>query len=345
MTRKVQELIKIKLLSIAVPSYNSQDYLKRCLDSVVQGGSEVEVIVVDDGSTDRTADIAREYCERFPDIVRLVQKENGGHGSAVNKGLETATGVYFKVVDSDDWLNLQAYQEVLSLLRSVDSIDLLIANYVYEYSYNGKRNYVRFRNIFPQGKILSWDDMQHFRISQLLLMHTMIYRTEFLRECGLKLPEHTFYVDNLVAYLPLPHVKRFVYLDCDLYRYFIGRADQSVNTNVMIKRIDQQLRVTRIMIAAYDIFKDVSSKKLRNYMLHYLSMMVAISVIHINMAEDKEISYKADELWDFIKKHDEKLYIVLRRSLINICVALARKTGRKITRHGYNLTKRIYKFS
>jgi glycosyltransferase involved in cell wall biosynthesis len=338
-------MIDIKLLSIVVPSYNSQDYLFRCLDTVVQGGRDVEVIVVDDGSTDRTADIAREYCERYPGIVRLEQKENGGHGSAVNRGLEVATGTYFKVVDSDDWLDIPAYKRALSALRCNNSVDLLITNYVYEYFYNGKHNIVRYRNIFPQGRVITWDKMQRFRISQLMLMHSMIYRTALLRECGLKLPEHTFYVDNLVAYLPLPYVKSMIYIDCNLYRYFIGRADQSVNTSVMIKRIDQQLLVTRTMIEAYDIYHDIKYKSLRRYMLHYLSMMVAISVIHINISGDKELSRKADDLWEFIRRQDEKLYVAIRRSFINFCINAANKTSSRISSEGLKLAKRIYKFS
>ena len=220
----------IKLLSIVVPSYNSQDYLRHCLDTVVLGGQEVEVIVVDDGSTDSTAEIAREYCSRFPGIVRLEQKENGGHGSAVNRGLEVATGTYFKVVDSDDWLDTTDYRSVLSLLRSIGSVDLLITNYVYEYSYNGKHKVMRYSNVFPQGKVITWDSMHRFHFDQLMLMHSLFYRTELLRECGLKLPEHTFYVDNLVAYLPLPYVKSLIYLDCSPYHYLIGRPGQSVNT-------------------------------------------------------------------------------------------------------------------
>ncbi len=335
----------IKLLSIVVPSYNSQDYLRHCLDTVVLGGQEVEVIVVDDGSTDSTAEIAREYCARFPGIVRLEQKENGGHGSAVNRGLEVATGTYFKVVDSDDWLDTSDYMSVLSLLRSIGSVDLLITNYVYEYSYNGKQKVMRYSNVFPQGKVISWDSMHRFRIDQLMLMHSLFYRTELLRECGLKLPEHTFYVDNLVAYLPLPYVKSLVYLNCSPYHYLIGRPGQSVSTQVMIKQIDQQLKVTRMMLEAYDIFKDIECEKLRRYMLFYLSMMVAITVTYIYIAEDEGLSSKADELWVFIRQRDEKLYTVLRRSFVNSGIRLARKISPRLISQGLNLIKHIYKFS
>ena len=305
----------------------------------------MEVIVVDDGSTDRTAEIAREYCERFPGIVRLEQKENGGHGSAVNRGLDVATGVYFKVVDSDDWLDADDFRKVLSFLRSVDSVDLLVANYVYEYLYNGERKVMQYRNIFPREKVISWDGTNRFRYDQLMLMHSMFYRTALLRECGIRLPEHTFYVDNLIAYVPLPYVKSLVYLDCSPYHYSIGRADQSVNTQVMIRQIDQQLKVTRMMIGAYDIFNDIANKKLRNYMLFYLSMMVAITLTHIYIGNDKNLRGKADELWDFIRRKDEKLYIRLRRSFVNLCIDFGQKISPRVILWGLNVVKRIYKIS
>ncbi|MDR3602046.1 MAG: glycosyltransferase family 2 protein [Desulfosporosinus sp.] len=339
------EMKTIKLLSIVVPSYNSQDYLRHCLDTVVQGGQEVEVIVVDDGSTDSTAEIAREYCDLFPEIVRLEQKTNGGHGSAVNRGLEVATGTYFKVVDSDDWLDIPDYMSVLSLLRSIGSVDLLITNYVYEYSYNGKHKVMQYRNVFPQNKVITWNSTQRFHFDQLMLMHSMFYRTALLRQCGIKLPEHTFYVDNLIAYLPLPYVKSLVYLDCSPYHYFIGRAGQSVNTQVMIRQIDQQLKVTRMMIEAYDIFNDIECENLRRYMLFYLSMMVAITITHIYIAEDKGLSCKADELWDFIRQQDEKLYVVLRRNFLNSCINFGQKISPRLISLGLNLIKHIYKFS
>lgn len=335
----------MKLLSIVVPAYNSEDYLARCLDSVVQGGPETEVIVVDDGSADRTAEIAREYCARYPDIVRLEQKKNGGHGSAVNRGLEKARGLYFKVVDSDDWLDVPSLRRVLDLLRRDGTVDMVICNYVYEYAYSGGRHRVHYGNALPRGRVFGWEQTRHFRISQLLLMHSLVYRTAVLRESGLHLPEHTFYVDNLVAFLPLPHVRRMIYLDCDLYRYFIGRPDQSVNTDVMIRRIDQQLRVTRLMADAFAGGGDTLGPKLRKYMRHYLEMMVAVSVVHIQLSEDPALQPKADALWEYIRQKDETLYHSLRHGGLNVCIAAARRTGPRATRHGFQLARRIYKFS
>ena len=106
----------MKLLSIAIPCYNSAAYMRRCIDSLLPGGEDVEILIVNDGSTDNTKDIAEEYRERFPSMVKVINKENGGHGSAVNAGIQNAAGLFYKVVDSDDWVNQSAYMQILSVL-------------------------------------------------------------------------------------------------------------------------------------------------------------------------------------------------------------------------------------
>ena len=107
----------MKLLSVAIPCYNSAAYMRNCIESLLPGGDEVEILIVDDGSTkDNTAEIADEYERNYPGICRAIHQENGGHGEAVNAGLRNATGVYYKVVDSDDWVNEEAYMEVLDTL-------------------------------------------------------------------------------------------------------------------------------------------------------------------------------------------------------------------------------------
>ncbi len=333
-----------KLLTVVVPAYNSQDYLRHCLNTVVQGGPEVEVIIVDDGSTDSTAEIAQEYCRRFPQTVRLEQKENGGHGSAINRGLEMARGAYFKVVDSDDWLDIPELRKVLSALRA-DTPDLLIANYVYEYSCRRQQKVMRYRNVFPQARVISWEEMKRFRSDQLLHMHALYYRTALLRQCGIRLPEHTFYVDNLFTCVPLPFVKSLIYLDCSPYHYSIGRPDQSVNTRVMIRQIDEQLKVTRLMIEAYDDFRAIPYQNLRRYMILHLSMMVAASVLHIYLSEENSLGCKAEALWAFVRTKDKKLYSAIRHTPVNICIEIGRKTSCRLLSKGHKVIKHIYKYS
>ena len=233
----------MKLLSIAIPCYNSSLYMRKCIDSLLPGGEDVEIIIVNDGSADNTPDIAEEYRQRFPGIVKVVNKENGGHGSAVNAGIEHASGLYFKVVDSDDWVSQSAYVQILDklreLLQSGNSIDMLVSNFVYEKEGEKRRKVMKYHHALPQDEIFTWRDVRHFRVGQYILMHSVIYRTNLLRDCGLKLPENTFYVDNIFVFNPLPYVRTMYYMDVNFYRYFIGRADQSVNEQVMIGRIDQ----------------------------------------------------------------------------------------------------------
>ena len=163
----------MKLLSIAVPCYNSSAYMRRCIDSLLPGGEDVEIIIVNDGSGDNTADIAEEYRERFPGIVKVVNKENGGHGSAVNSGMEHAKGLYFKVVDSDDWVNQSAYIRILDtlkeLLKDGKTVDMFISNYVYEKEGERRKKVMKYHYALPEEQIFSWKDVRHFRVGQYIL--------------------------------------------------------------------------------------------------------------------------------------------------------------------------------
>ena len=181
---KVKEKV-MKLLSFAIPCYNSEDYMEHCIESILPGGEDVEIIIVDDGSKDRTAEIADRYAEKYPTIVKAIHQENGGHGEAVNTGIKNATGIYFKVVDSDDWVDHDAYMAVLDKLRelvgSENNLDMLLANYVYEKE-GAKHKRVMRQTGFPQEQIFTWSDIKHFHKGHYILMHSVIYRTKLLRE-------------------------------------------------------------------------------------------------------------------------------------------------------------------
>ena len=258
----------MKLLSFAVPCYNSEAYMEKCIESLLPGGKDVEILIVDDGSSDRTAEIADAYAERYPGIIRAIHQPNGGHGAAVNTGLKNAAGIYFKVVDSDDWLDRDSYLRVLKRLRTLIKLntlpDMFLANYVYEKEGSKHKKVMRQKG-FPKEKMFGWDDVGHLAKGHYILMHSVIYRTQMLHDCGLQLPEHTFYVDNIYVYKPLPYVKNMYYMDVDLYRYYIGREDQSVNEQTMIRRIDQQIRVNKIMFADVNLLAVKDKKCGRGY--------------------------------------------------------------------------------
>ena len=339
-----------KLITFAVPCYNSAAYMDHCVETLLQGGDDIEIILVDDGSTkDETPAICDRYQEQYPDIVRAIHQENGGHGEGVNQGIRNATGLYYKVVDSDDWLDEAALRTVLAKLNTLTARgtapDLMICNYVYEHVEDNTSHTVRYTNVFPQNRLFNWTHVGHFRPDQNLLMHSVMYRTQVLRDCGMVLPKHTFYVDNIFVYQPLPFVKSMYYMDLDLYRYFIGRADQSVNESVMVKRVDQQLRVTRHMIDCQDLDALKGQKKLRSYMLHYLSMMMAISDIFLLLDGSAAAKQKENELWAYLKAHTSAgVYRSIRYGFGGV-TNLKIPKGDKLVLGGYRMAQRIFKFN
>ena len=339
-----------KLITFAVPCYNSAAYMRHCIETLLSAGEQAEIILVDDGSTkDDTPAICDEYAARYPTIVKAIHQENGGHGEGVNQGIRNATGLYYKVVDSDDWLDEAALRTVLAKLNTLTARgtapDLRICNYVYEHVEDNTSHTVRYTNVFPQNRLFNWTHVGHFRPDQNLLMHSVMYRTQVLRDCGMVLPKHTFYVDNIFVYQPLPFVKSMYYMDLDLYRYFIGRADQSVNESVMVKRVDQQLRVTRHMIDCQDLDALKGQKKLRSYMLHYLSMMMAISDIFLLLDGSAAAKQKENELWAYLKAHTSAgVYRSIRYGFGGV-TNLKIPKGDKLVLGGYRIAQKIFKFN
>ena len=322
--------------------------MSRAVESILAGGEEIEIIIVNDGSRDRTSEIAHEYMKNYPEIVRVIDKENGGHGDAVNAGLSAAQGRYFKVVDSDDWVDGEALKRILTLVRNLEEdgeqIDMLISNFVYEKAGASHKKCVHYRNALPQDEVFRWDDIGHFRLDQYILMHSVIYRTELLKLIQMRLPKHTFYVDNIYVYYPLPHVRKIYYLDVDFYRYFIGRDDQSVNEKNMIARADQQIYVTKTMIDMYEM-GEISSRKLRLYMVNYLAIMMTVSSIILIRSKRKENIEKKRELWKYLKKRDWKTYLKIRYGILGQTMNIPGKSGRKISSLMYSVARRIIGFN
>lgn len=337
----------MKLLTFAIPCYNSQDYMENCIKSLLPGGDDVEILVIDDGSKDSTPEIADAYAKKYPGIVRAIHQENGGHGEAVNAGIRNATGLFFKVVDSDDWVDAEAYAKILDKLRDLaggaKTLDMFVANYVYEKE-GAKHKKVMHYSFLPKERMFTWSEVGHIHKGQYILMHSVIYRTQLLRDCGLELPKHTFYVDNIYVYTPLPSVKNMYYMDVDFYRYFIGREDQSVNEKVMIGRIDQQIRVNKIMVDEFDLWK-IQNRKLRRYMFNYLEIITVISTIMLIRSGTEENLEKKRELWSYIKDKDLRLFHHLRNGIMGSTMNLPGRGGRKISVAAYKLSQKIVGFN
>ena len=223
------------------------------------------------------------------------------------------------------------------------TLDMLLANYVYEKVGVTHKKVMRQLG-FPKDQVFTWSDVRHFYKGHYILMHSVIYRTKLLRECGLELPKHTFYVDNIYVYKPLPFVRTIYYMDVDFYRYFIGREDQSVNEKVMIGRIDQQIRVNKIMLDEVDLNK-VTNHKCRKYMINYLEIITVVTTAMLLRSGTEENLQKKRELWKYIKDKDIVLFHRLRNGIMGQTMNLPGKGGRKISVAAYRLSQKVVGFN
>ena len=338
-----------KTITFVIPCYNSAEYMDQCIQSLIGAGNDIEIIIVNDGSTDATAEKADRWVEQYPHLIQVIHQENAGHGGAVMAGLRAARGVYFKVVDSDDWLDRTARGILLARLRNFIAteaeVDLVVCNYVYEHVLTGTNKVIRYRGALPMNKIITWDEIGTFGIGQYIMMHAAIYRTAVLIESGMEMPKHTFYVDNVLVYQPLPYVKKIYYLPVDLYRYFIGREDQSVNERVMLGRLDQQMRVMKILIQSYALPEDVPSSQLARYMFNYLMILVAASSIFATLRGDSQALAMREQMWKDIEEKSPDMAKRLRRHPLVWGANRTSTAGVAVAKQLYRLAQRLYRFN
>ena len=321
----------MKLLTVTVPCYNSQDYMENCIRSLLPGSERVEIIIIDDGSTDMTGSIADRYAAEYPTIVKVIHQENGGHGEGINQGLKHASGRYFKVVDSDDWVS-QDFLPFLDYLEECEEqggTDLLVTNYYYTHADGKGDRSIRYANALPERRIIPWDSIGTFRPHQLLTIHSCTFRTEVLRKTQ-ALPQHIFYEDNLMVYQGLPFVRKLCYMDIDLYRYFIGRADQSVQRSATMKRYSHQILVTERCFASCHPAQ-VGSKKLEKYLMHELFMMFGISILFARLNKTEQADADLQKMWQTCRDFDMGLANHFRYRSLLLFICLRGKFGRNFT--------------
>ena len=266
-----------KLLTLIVPCYNSAEYLNRCVDSLLPGGDRVQIILVDDGSTDETGQMLDDYQAKNLNLdLEVVHQENAGHGGAINNGLRLAKGKYVKIVDSDDWLDQEAYKEVLDYLESNPEVDLFLANYVYDKPALNRQRVIKFPHL-PVGRTFSWDEVK-LRMGQYFMLHSVIYNRKVLERAKVTLPTKVSYDDNIFVFEPMVEVQTMRYLPVNLYHYFIGRDDQSVNEKVMLKKIDQQILINKQLIVFYASQVNKRAPYAR-YMKYFLEAVTGVTSV------------------------------------------------------------------
>lgn len=244
----------MKLLSIVIPVYNVEDYLRKCLDSLILPQhlmEKLEVIVVNDGSPDNSLSIANEYAEKYPETFKVIDKENGGHGSAWNVGLKEANGKYVKFLDSDDWLeNLSA---LLERLQNID-VDIVFCKKIHFYSETNDKEVLSKFFCLSQGKIYDADSFDWMKFGydmDITNFQYCTYRRDILVPFEPLFLEHQCYDDSILFVVPIVACHHFVYYDFPVYNYLLGRAGQTADREVLIRRYKDKEKVKKQMITFY----------------------------------------------------------------------------------------------
>ena len=251
-----------KLLTISVAAYNVEKFLSKLMESVLGATNRelIEVLVVNDGSKDKTAEITEGYVKQYPGIVRLIDKENGGHGSTINKGIEEATGKYFRALDGDDWLNTMSLELLVKRLEH-DDADLILTDYIN--CYEGGDDKIDSFHELMDGADYSFDEL----VSKVKWMryHTVIYKTQILKAHKIRLDEHCFYVDSEFMLLPIPYVDKITYYQVPLYCYRLGVEGQSVSPESRIRHKEDSYKVAQRLMKFYEELPAGLSEQKKKY--------------------------------------------------------------------------------
>lgn len=238
------------ILSVAVPSYNVEQYLDKGLKSYADDRlrGRLEVLIVNDGSTDKTEEIAKRYVSAYPDIFRLINKENGGHGSAVNAGIDNATGKYFRIIDGDDWIHTDNMVKLLNIMEKSDT-DMIVDEKREVHMVTGATQ------LFPIPEYVKTDKPYDFDeiciredIGSFIMIHTLSVKTELLKKADIKLLEHIFYVDYEYIVKATCIAKTIMFLGFEVYQYLVGNVNQSVSSANYVKRYSHHEAVTKEML-------------------------------------------------------------------------------------------------
>ena len=338
-----------KLLTIVVPTYNMEAYLRRCLDSLIVSDEQMqilEVLVINDGSKDSSSQIAHEYQDRYPQTFRVIDKENGNYGSCVNRGLDEATGKYFRLLDADDQFDKEALVKVLQVLATAEA-DMVITPYTYTYEEGAlkAKPFPKSKGI-EYGKTCKAEDFDYYdnNCEHLLCMHATTYKLSILKEVGLRHQPGISYTDTEYVYFPLVAVKTILPLDITLYIYTKGREGQTVMMNGSPKQVNDYYLVSeRIFYDFIQCKENLSDKALRRKQLIILGRVVCsyyqcvLCYSKNNEAENRRMAKFANE----IKEQAPDLFKLMRNRIktrkILYGFRIWEKTGKYITDQPFKL--------
>lgn len=321
-----KETIMGKILTVTIPAYNVEKFLEKTLDSflVEEVLGDIEVLIVDDGSKDRTAEIGKKYEKEYPETFRVISKENGGHGSTINRGIKEAEGKYFKVVDGDDWVDTEGLTELVRRLKTCEA-DYVFTNYYEVSDVTGEKTAVEFGQ-FAEDSLLPFETITgETRIS----MHALVIKTDILKRNKRQIDEHCFYVDVEYILYPVPYVNSVIYYDIFVYMYRIAQAAQSVSMAGFRKHIQNHIDVILHVLDYINEYKkqpDCDGKKVK-YMSDRIAQMThdQVDIFTSFPLSDKSIRRRFEEFDRAVREKSQ--YVYEKSGEYSGMLRLLRKTG------------------
>ena len=316
-----------KLLTLAVPTYNMEKYLARCLDSVLCDNRDyLEVIVVNDGSKDRSSEIGHEYEAKYPDVIRVIDKENGNYGSCVNRALAEATGKYFRMLDADDWCDTEALNQWIEYLKSCDA-DMVLTVAEDRDDEGMLIQRLAAPRAVQEEKVYTADEFDGIKLgyTKLFCSHIVTYKTSILREIGLQLQHGISYTDNEYVFFPLDHVQTIIYYNLPVYQYFVGREGQTTQPETIFKQSNQLVQVFTRLFEYYNQHKTHQNESVLNNQRILLYEM--LTWIYSPIFRSPKSIQKKEQLrqMERILKEDEILYAMIAQR--HTMLSFYRKTG------------------
>ena len=300
-----------KILTISVAAYNLENMIEQNIKSFINSKvrDDIEVIITDDGSKDRTVEIVEKYEKEYPNTIKLIKQKNAGPGSTVNSGILHATGKYFKMVDGDDWVETENLEQFINYLKNTDA-DMVLTNYeVYDNQKNEITETIKIN--LPSNEVLNFNDV----CSELdLQMHSVAFKTKILQDNKIKL-DNGFYTDVEYLLFPVPHLNTVSYLDVNIYVYRVAQATQSVSIPSMQKNIKMHDQVLNTLIQFYEKNKHNIQLNKKNYIANRLAVMANTQLgTLLTFDQNEETKNKIKEFNKNLKANSKDIYNKYKKS-------------------------------
>ena len=315
----------MKLLTIVIPSYNTESFIDKNMKTFIDERlfEKVEILIVNDGSNDHTAELASKYEEDYKEYVRLINKENGGHGSAINKGIQEAKGKYFKVIDADDWVNTENLVRLTSDLGNID-VDLVVNPYVTIDQQTKREHFCSYEFIngnLPEGAFKTVLE-KYIRLA----LHSVTYRTSILRDNNITVTEKCFYEDFQYVLYPMPYIKTMTILSYPVYWYLIGQKSQSVHAVNTLKNVEMYYKVFCDSVCFYEEHLPYDSAEVDNYIQYNILLFLrSLYNIYLRNGNVKRIKKMMNEMDERVRKVSPFFYDQVAKEFFYIRLLRANK--------------------